>query len=45
LAETSTIYPDELKYCAQRFRDVNIAMLGKPVRVGTAAAEESNTNY
>src|SRR5947209_6224675 len=35
VADTSTISPEESKFCAQRFRDANIAMLGMPVMGGT----------
>ena len=39
VADTSTISPEESKFCAQSFRDANIAMLGMPVMGGTTAAE------
>lgn len=39
VADTSTISPEESKFCAQRFKEVNIAMLGMPVMGWTTAAE------
>jgi len=39
VADTSTISPEESKFCAQRFRDASIAMLGMPVMGGTTAAD------
>jgi 3-hydroxyisobutyrate dehydrogenase-like beta-hydroxyacid dehydrogenase len=39
VVDTSTISPEESKFCAQRVRDVDIAMLEMPVMGGTIAAE------
>jgi 3-hydroxyisobutyrate dehydrogenase-like beta-hydroxyacid dehydrogenase len=39
VADTSTISPEESKFCAQRFREANIAMLAMPVMGGITAAE------
>ena len=39
VADTSTISPEESRFCAQRFREARIAMLGMPVMGGTTAAE------
>jgi 3-hydroxyisobutyrate dehydrogenase len=39
VADTSTISPEESKFCAHCFREARIAMLGMPVMGGTTAAE------
>jgi 3-hydroxyisobutyrate dehydrogenase-like beta-hydroxyacid dehydrogenase len=42
VADTSTISHEESRFCSQRFRDANIAMLGMLVMGGTIAAKSGD---